>query len=193
MNTRSILIVGVGGQGTLLASRVLGNLFVDLGYDVKISEVHGMAQRGGSVVTHVRYGTKVYSPLIEPGTADILLAFEKMEALRWIHFLKPDGRAIINSQEIEPMSVIMGTYAYPKDLEGRILKACAGTVFFDALSVAQELGNVRVANTALIGVLARLMDVAPEAWEKAIKAVVPPKTVDINLKAFRRGYNLEVS
>ncbi len=185
--------MGVGGQGTLLASRVLGRLFVDLGYDVKISEVHGMAQRGGSVVTHVRYGTKVFSPLVEPGTADILLAFEKMEALRWIHFLKPQGRAIINSQEIEPMSVIMGEYEYPKDLEDRIRRACAGAVFFDALAVAEELGNAKVANMVLIGVLARLLNTAPEAWEKAINAVVPPKTVEINLEAFHRGYNSELS
>lgn len=193
MDTKSILIVGVGGQGTLLTSRVLGNLFVDLGYDVKISEVHGMAQRGGSVVTHVRYGTKVFSPLVEPGTADILLAFEKMEALRWIHFLKPQGRAIINCQEIDPISVIMGTYEYPKDLEERIRKACACAVFFDALAVAEELGNVKVTNMALIGVLARSLDIEPKAWEKAIKAVVPLKTVEINLKAFRIGYNSELS
>ncbi|MFO7153492.1 MAG: indolepyruvate oxidoreductase subunit beta [Caldicoprobacter oshimai] len=193
MDTRSILIVGVGGQGTLLASRILGSLFVDLGYDVKISEVHGMAQRGGSVVTHVRYGTKVFSPLVEPGTADILLAFEKMEALRWIHFLKEQGRAIINSQEIEPMSVIMGAYEYPKDLEDRIRNVCPGAVFFDALAVAKELGNIKVANTVLIGVLAQFLNVEPPMWEKAIKTAVPPKTIEVNLKAFHSGYNSELS
>ncbi|MBM7581518.1 indolepyruvate ferredoxin oxidoreductase beta subunit [Caldicoprobacter guelmensis] len=189
MDTKSILIVGVGGQGTLLASKVLGSLFMDLGYDVKISEVHGMAQRGGSVVTHVRYGTKVFSPLVEPGTADILLAFEKMEALRWIHFLKEEGRAVINLQEIEPMPVIMGTYEYPKDLEGRIREVCPNVIFFDALAVARELGNIKVTNMALIGVLAKVLGIGSEAWEKAIKMVVPPKTAEVNLKAFYAGYN----
>ena len=134
----------------MLASRVLGKSFC-LGYDVKISEVHGMAQRGGSVVTHVKYGDKVYSPLVEPGGADILLAFEKMEAVRWIHFLKDDGMAIVNTQEIDPMPVILGTEQYPGDLDELLNELCSNPVTIDALSIAADLGNVRVVNTVLMG------------------------------------------
>ncbi|NLX70829.1 MAG: indolepyruvate oxidoreductase subunit beta [Clostridiales bacterium] len=189
MSTKSILIAGVGGQGTLLASRILGNLFLDSGYDVKISEVHGMAQRGGSVVTHVKYGEKVFSPLIEPGSADVLLAFEKMEAVRWIHYLQDDGMAIVNTQEIDPMPVILGMQQYPRDLDELLVKLCTNSVTIDALSVAQDLGNIRVVNTILMGALARYLDIETDKWEKAIKSAVPPRTIDINLRAFYSGYN----
>ena len=189
MSAKNILIAGVGGQGTLLASRVLGKLFLSLGYDVKISEVHGMAQRGGSVVTHVKYGDKVYSPLVEPGGADILLAFEKMEAVRWIHFLKDDGMDIVNTQEIDPMPVILGTEQYPGDLDELLNELCSNPVTIDALSIAADLGNVRVVNTVLMGALARHLDIDVTKWEDAIKATVPPKTIDINLRAFYSGYN----
>lgn len=190
MNTKNILVAGVGGQGTLLASRIMGNLFIDLGYDVKISEVHGMAQRGGSVVTHVKYGEKVFSPLVEPGNTDILLAFEKMEALRWIHFLKEGGTAIVNNQAIDPMSVIMGAAHYPEDVEHEIQEACPNAVILDALAVAKDLGNIKVVNTVLIGALARYLTIEPEKWEKAIERNVPPKTIGINIKAFYKGYSI---
>ena len=143
METKNILIVGVGGQGTLLTSRIIGDVAVKKGYDVKMSEVHGMAQRGGSVVTHVRYGDKVYSPLVEEGTCDILLAFEKLEALRWIHYLKEDGIAIVNNQEINPMPVITGAAQYPEDIIERIKVTCKKTYIVDALNIAKELGLLR--------------------------------------------------
>lgn len=185
---KSILIVGVGGQGTLLTSRILGNLALSLGHDVKMSEVHGMAQRGGSVVTHVRYGDKVDSPLVEAGTADVILAFEKMEALRWLHFLKKDGKVIINDQSIDPMPVIMGIAAYPDDCIKSIQKKFPDAVLVDALKIAEKLGNFRVANTVLVGKLAKTLDISKEKWVEAIAATVPPKTIDVNTKAFYEGY-----
>ena len=184
-----ILIVGVGGQGTLLASRVLGNLALSLGYDVKLSEVHGMAQRGGSVVTHVRFGEKVYAPVIDEGSADIILAFEKLEALRWCGRLKKGGRMFVNTQEILPMPVITGAEQYPARIEDRIKKNVPDTVFVDALSLARESGNDRAVNTVLIGVLAKNMDIDKQAFIDAIKATVPEKLLDINLLAFEKGYS----
>ncbi|NLK98383.1 indolepyruvate oxidoreductase subunit beta [Defluviitalea saccharophila] len=190
MKTRNILIVGVGGQGTLLTSRVIGDVAINKGYDVKMSEVHGMAQRGGSVVTHVRYGEKVYSPLVEEGCADILLAFEKLEALRWIHYLKEDGIAIVNDQEINPMPVITGAAEYPGDTLDRIKQACKQTYVVDALKIARELGNIRVLNTVLLGILAKNLGLEKNEWEEAIERVVPPKTIELNKKAFLTGYEL---
>lgn len=190
MKTRNILIVGVGGQGTLLTSRVIGDVAINKGYDVKMSEVHGMAQRGGSVVTHVRYGEKVYSPLVEEGSADILLAFEKLEALRWIHYLKEDGIAIVNDQKINPMPVIMGAAAYPDDTIEKIKEACKQTYVIDALKIARELGNIRVLNTVLLGILAKHLGLEKNEWEEAIERTVPPKTVELNQKAFLTGYEL---
>lgn len=184
MNTKNILIVGVGGQGTLLASRVLGHLAIEQGYDVKLSEVHGMAQRGGSVVTHVKYGEKVHSPLVEFGKADIILAFEKMEALRWMHYLKKDGMMIINRQEIDPMPVITGAAEYPNDLENRAEEFCDNVIFIDALSIAKDLGNIRVANTILLSELSKHLEYSKEEWINAIRSIVPQKTVDINVKAY---------
>ncbi|HZJ82454.1 MAG TPA: indolepyruvate oxidoreductase subunit beta [Clostridia bacterium] len=192
MKNTSILIVGVGGQGTLLTSRVLGNLAVELGYDVKVSEVHGMAQRGGSVVTHVRFGKKVSSPLIEEGNADILLAFEKMEALRWVHFLKEDGMLIVNDQVINPMPVITGAAEYPQDISTRLEDAIAHTFSIDALQIARQMGSIRVSNSVLLGVLAQNMDIERQDWEKILSSTVPPKTIDMNLEAFNIGYNTRV-
>lgn len=189
MDDKNILIVGVGGQGTLLASRILGSLAMEQGYDVKLSEVHGMAQRGGSVVTHVKFGRKVFSPLIEVGTADIILAFEKMEALRWIHYLKQDGTIIVNDQSIDPMPVITGLAQYPDDIWQRLNKWSSNVISIDALSIAKELGNIRVANTVLLGVLAQKLGVPAESWEKIIENTVPSKTIEINKQAFYRGYN----
>ena len=184
---KSILIVGVGGQGTLLTSRVLGRLAMDAGYDVKMSEVHGMAQRGGSVVTHVRYAEKVYSPLIEDGGADVILSFEKLEALRWAHYLKPGGVILVNDQEIDPMPVITGAVEYPGDIWESLENRAARIVPVAGLSTAQSLGNIKVMNTVLLGALSRYLEFTQEAWENAIECTVPPHTAKINNDAFRKG------
>jgi indolepyruvate ferredoxin oxidoreductase beta subunit len=188
METRDVLIVGVGGQGTLLTSRILGNLALSLGYEVKLSEVHGMSQRGGSVVTHVRYGEKVNSPIVEVGKADIILSFEKLEALRWKHFLKEDGILIVNTQEIDPMPVITGASEYPSDILEQLNNEVKNVITLEALNLAKKLGNIRVVNTILLGVLAKSMDINKEQMIKAIKSTVPEKTIDINIKAFEEGY-----
>ncbi|QUI25048.1 indolepyruvate oxidoreductase subunit beta [Vallitalea pronyensis] len=190
MKTKNILVVGVGGQGTLLTSRILGNLAIHSGYDVKLSEVHGMSQRGGSVVTHIRYGKKVYSPLVEVGKADVILAFEKMEALRWRHYLKKDGIIIVNTQEIDPMPVIIGADKYPDDVIEQLQQNENKVIVADALAEARKIGNFRVVNTVLLGLLAKNMDVDVQTWEEAIKQTVPPKTVEVNIKAFQAGYVL---
>jgi len=189
--TTDILIVGVGGQGTLLASRVLGNLAQALGYDVKLSEVHGMAQRGGSVVTHVRFGDKVFSPVIDESGADIILAFEKLEALRWAGRLKKNGRMFINAQEIAPMPVITGAESYPADIEEHIRALVPDAVFVDALKLAEEAGTAKAVNIVLIGVLARHMDIDKNAFLDAIRATIPQRLLDINLSAFEKGYNVK--
>lgn len=186
--TKNILVVGVGGQGTLLTSRILGNLAMKAGYDVKLSEVHGMAQRGGSVVTHIRYGEKVYSPLVEVGQADIILSFEKLEAMRWMHYLKKDGTILVNAQEIDPMPVITGASEYPDNIVEDIQKEVKQVIAVDALGIAKEIGNIKVVNTILIGLLAKNMDIDKEKWIETIKETVPAKTIDINLEAFERGY-----
>lgn len=189
MNNLNIMIVGVGGQGTLLASRVLGNVALKKLYDVKVSEVHGMSQRGGSVVTYVKLGKKVYSPLIEKGEADIILAFEKLEALRWIEYLKEGGKLIINEQQIDPMPVIIGKAKYPEKIIDRIKASYQNTVTLDALSIAKKCGNIKVVNMVLIGVLARSTDIEKEAWIEAMKEVIPQKLIDVNLKAFEAGFD----
>lgn len=189
MGTTNILIVGVGGQGTLLTSRIIGNLAMDLGYDVKLSEVHGMAQRGGSVVTHVRFGDIVYSPLIEIGKADIIIAFEKLEALRYIHYLSDTGVIIVNNQRIDPLPVILGSAEYPSDIIDKIKESSARSIVVDALDMARDLGNDKVLNTILLGILARQLDMPMEKWLNAVEKNVPPKTVDINKNAFLKGYN----
>ncbi|PKM96229.1 MAG: indolepyruvate oxidoreductase subunit beta [Firmicutes bacterium HGW-Firmicutes-1] len=188
MTTNNILVVGVGGQGTLITSRILGNLAMSLGYDVKLSEVHGMAQRGGSVVTHIRYGEKVHSPLVEVGQADIIVSFEKLEALRWKHFLKEDGIMLVNTQEIDPMPVIIGTSTYPEDIIEQLEQECENVIAIDALSRAKELGNIKVANTILLGLLAKNMSIPKDKWIEIIKSTVPQKTIDINIAAFENGY-----
>ncbi len=183
------MIVGVGGQGTLLASRILGNLLVSEGYDVKVSEVHGMSQRGGSVVTYVKYGEKVYSPIIDRGEADIILAFEMLEAYRALPYLKKDGILIANSQETDPMPVITGAAEYPSDIADK-LSSKINIKVIDALSAAESAGNIKAVNVVLIGVLAKSTDIPFEKWIETIKATVPPKFVDVNLKAFETGYNM---
>ena len=187
--TKNIMIVGVGGQGTLLASRILGNVAISEGFDVKVSEVHGMSQRGGSVVTYVKYGEKVYSPIIDRGDADIILAFELLEAYRSLPYLKKGGKIIVNAQEIDPMPVITGAMEYPANIAEK-LQNMASTTVVDALSAAKEAGNIKAVNVVLIGVLAKTMDIPYEKWVETIKTTVPPKFLDINLKAFELGYNL---
>ena len=187
--TKNIMIVGVGGQGTLLASRILGNTVINEGYDVKVSEVHGMSQRGGSVVTYVKYGEKVYSPIIDKGEADIILAFEELEAYRALPFLKKGGKIIINSQKINPMPVITGAAQYPENITDKI-SGKVDAVVCDAVSLAKEAGNIKSVNVVLIGIMAKSTDIEYEKWIKTIRETVPEKFVDINIKAFDRGYNL---
>ena len=188
MKNMNILIVGVGGQGTLLASRVLGNLAVAAGQEVKVSEVHGMAQRGGSVVTHVRFAESVAAPLVEPGEADIIVAFELLEALRWADYLKKGGLLLVGQQKISPMPVVMGTAKYPEDLIEQ-LEAKARVIKMDALAMAEQAGEARAVNLVLLGALCREMGSDKAAWEKAIAACVKEKLLAVNLKAFELGYN----
>ncbi len=187
-NTTNIMIVGVGGQGTLLASRILGNVLLEKGYDVKVSEVHGMSQRGGSVVTYVKYGKKVYSPIIDKGEADMILAFELLEAYRALPWLKTGGKLIVNDQKINPMPVITGAMSYPDDIAGK-LSSSVNTTVLDALSLATEAGNTKAVNVVLIGVMAKNTDIPYDQWVDTIRTTVPPKFLDINLKAFDLGYN----
>jgi len=189
METKNIMIVGVGGQGTLLASRILGGITRKAGFDVKISEVHGMAQRGGSVVTYVRYGDNVAEPIVEEGCADVLIAFERLEALRYAHFLKKNGVMIVNDQRMDPMPVAVGMAEYPGNIIEN-LKETYNVVSVDAQDVALRIGNARVFNTVILGVTAKQMDFAKEEWIKVIEETVPPKTVEINKKAFEAGYML---
>lgn len=190
METVNIMIVGVGGQGTLLTSRVLGGVIEESGFDVKLSEVHGMAQRGGSVVTFVRFGDKVYEPIVEEGRADILIAFERLEALRYAHFLKKDGIMIINDQRIDPMPVVTQQETYPDDIFDKLNELDIKIISLDAMKEALDLGNARVFNIIVLGVLSNHMDIDVDLWRQVIRDTVPEKTIDINLKAFERGRDL---
>ncbi len=187
--TTNIMIVGVGGQGTLLASRVLGNAVISQGHDVKISEVHGMSQRGGSVVTYVKYGEKVYSPIIDRGEADIILAFELLEAYRALPYLKKGGKMIVNNQQIDPMPVITGAAKYPENIVEKLSEVADVTVA-DALSLAKQAGNIKAVNIVLIGVMAKKSDIPYECWIETIKNTVPEKFLEVNLKAFDLGYSI---
>ena len=190
MDTKNIMIVGVGGPGTLLASKMLGYVLLQQGYDVKVSEVHGMSQRGGSVVTYVRYGKKVYSPVIDKGEADVIISFEKLEAARWLEFLKKDGTIITNTQEVEPMPVITGAAAYPENLIEKMQAAGAKVDAKDFLSIAQEAGSAKAVNIALMGRLSTYFpEISDEQWQDAIEKIVPPKFLDLNRKAFEAGRN----
>ena len=187
MMTNNIMIVGVGGQGSLLASKMLGRLLLSQGYDVKVSEVHGMSQRGGSVVTYVRYGDKVYSPVIDKGEADFIISFEKLEAARWISYLKKDGKIILSTQEIDPMPVIIGAAQYPEKLVEKMQEAGADVDAIDALSLAMEAGSPKAVNLVLMGRLSKYFDAPVEAWMKALEECVPPKFLEMNKKAFALG------
>jgi indolepyruvate ferredoxin oxidoreductase, beta subunit len=189
MDSLNILIVGVGGQGTLLTSKILGNLALKNSYDVKVSEVHGMSQRGGSVVTYVKMGEKVYSPVIEKGEADLILSFEKLEALRWIDYVKKDGIVILNSQQINPMPVITGKEVYPEGIIANIRKNVETFCEIDALELAMEAGNIKTVNTVLLGVVAKSLEFPKDLWIESLEEVVPKKFLDVNLRAFELGYS----
>lgn len=181
-----ILIVGVGGQGTLLASRVLGKYAGEVGFDVKLSEVHGMAQRGGSVITFVRMGKKVYSPIIDEGYADIILAFEQLEGLRYAHYLKPEGKILYSTQKILPMSVVTGAATYPDDVQNRLTNAKG----IDALALAVAAGNSKAANSVMLGFLTKECRLDPEIMKKSLLDCVPAKFAELNEKAFLYGYEV---
>ena len=188
MKTTSIMIVGVGGQGTLLASKLLGNVLLKQGYDVKLSEVHGMSQRGGSVVTYVKYGDAVYSPIVDQGEADYILSFEILESARWISYLREGGKLITNTQKTWPMPVITGTMEYPEGIVEKLSQK-ADVLAVDALALAAQAGSAKAVNVVLIGVLSKLMDVPEETWLQAIDETVPPKFLELNKKAFALGRN----
>lgn len=186
--TRNIMIVGVGGQGSLLASKMLGHLLLTQGYDVKVSEVHGMSQRGGSVVTYVRFGEKVYSPIIDKGEADVIISFELLEAARYMPYLKKGGKIVVSDQQIDPMPVITGAMEYPEDLVAKMKAAGADVDDMDALSLALEAGSAKAVNIVLMGRVSRYFDDIPEAaWLEALEACVPAKFLEMNKKAFALG------
>jgi indolepyruvate ferredoxin oxidoreductase beta subunit len=187
--TKNVLIVGVGGQGSLLASKLLGHILLEEGYDVKASEVHGMSQRGGSVVTYVRFGDKVYSPIVDKGEADFIVSFEKLEAARYIEYLKPDGRIVTNIQEMDPMPVITGVAKYPENLVEKIKDLGIQIDALDCLALAKEAGSVKAVNIVLMGRLSRYFDIPVEKWKQAVRDCVPAKFVELNLKAFDLGRN----
>lgn len=185
--TKNIMIVGVGGQGSLLASKLLGHLLLTEGYDVKVSEVHGMSQRGGSVVTYVRFGDRVYSPVIDKGQADFIVSFEKLEAARYMEYLKKGGRIVVNTQEIDPMPVVTGAAAYPERLIEKMTAAGAEVDAMDCLTLAEEAGSAKAVNIVLMGRLSRYFDIPAQRWQQAIRECVPPRFVELNLKAFELG------
>ena len=187
MKELNIMVVGVGGQGTLLTSRIIGKTALAEGFDVKLSEVHGMAQRGGSVVTFVRFGDKVYEPVCEEGTVDVLISFERLEAQRYAHFLKPDGVMIVNDTRIDPMTVVIGAAKYPEGIIEKLSERY--TVYtVDGASVAKSLGNSKVLNTVVLGLAAKHIGFAEDSWLEVLRATVPPKTIEINTAAFKAGY-----
>ena len=189
MKTTNVMIVGVGGQGSLLASKLLGRLLLDQGYDVKVSEVHGMSQRGGSVVTYVRFGDKVYSPVIDKGEADYILSFELLEAARWLEYLKPGGQVVVSTQQIDPMPVISGAAAYPEQLVEKMTAAGARVDAMDALTLAEQVGSSKAVNIVLMGRLSHYFDLPEQAWQQALEACVPPKFLELNRRAFQLGKN----
>ncbi len=187
METKNIMIVGVGGQGSLLASKLLGYLLLGQGYDVKVSEVHGMSQRGGSVVTYVRCGDSVASPVIDEGEADYIVSFELLEAARWLPYLKKGGQIVTNIQQIDPMPVVTGAAEYPEGLVEKMKASGANVDAMDCVALAEQAGTVRAVNLVLLGRLSHYFDFADDVWQKAIEACVPAKFLEINRKAFELG------
>lgn len=186
-DTKSILLVGVGGQGTILASKILTEGLVRKGYDVKMSEIHGMSQRGGSVTTHVRYGTKVASPVVPMGEADVLVAFEKVEAVRWLAYLKKSGTLVVNNFEIYSLPVLIGAAKYPDEVIEKLKAEVANIKEFNAGKIAEELGNIKAQNVVLLGALVKAMNLEDLDWESVIRDTVPPKLLNLNIEAFKAG------
>lgn len=189
MKTTNVMIVGVGGQGSLLASKLLGRLLIDEGYDVKVSEVHGMSQRGGSVVTYVRFGEKVYSPIITEGEADFIISFEKLEAARYAKYLNKSGTIVVNTQQIDPMPVIIGAAQYPVDVLDELTAKGLNVEALDALTLAEQAGSSKAVNIVLMGKVAKQFGISYDKWIAAIENTVAPKFVEMNKKAFDLGYN----
>jgi len=186
-DTKSILLVGVGGQGTILASKILSEGLVRKGYDVKMSEIHGMSQRGGSVTTHVRFGTKVASPVVPEGEADVLVAFEKVEAVRWLKYLKKGGRLVVNDFEIYSLPVLTGAAKYPDEVVEKLKKEVPDLKIFNAGEIAEGLGNIKAQNVVLLGALVKAMGLEDINWESVLNELVPAKLLDLNIKAFKAG------
>ncbi len=189
-DTKSIMIVGVGGQGSLLASRLLGNVLLSQGYDVKVSEVHGMSQRGGSVVTYIKYGDEVFSPVIEKGEADVIISLEQLEAARWVSYLKKGGKLITSTQKLDPMPVITGMAEYPQEIVDKIKALDIEVTAVPALKLAEEAGNSKASNVVLMGVASTKMEFDDKIWQDAIVECVPPKFLELNKKAFELGKNV---
>ena len=187
METRSIMIVGVGGQGSLLASRIIGNVLLSQNYDVKVSEVHGMSQRGGSVVTYVKYGDDVASPVVEKGEADIIISFEQLEAARYVQYLKKGGHIVTSTQQIDPMPVITGAAEYPEDIIPKLEAKGIDVIAVDALTLAEQAGTAKASNVVLMGVVSTKMQFDEDVWQKALEQCVPPKFLELNKKAFALG------
>ncbi len=187
--TKNILLVGVGGQGTILTSKIISNGFINAGYEVKMAEIHGMSQRGGSVTTQIRYGEKVYSPVIEKGTADLIVAFEKSEALRWLEYLREDGILIVNDYTIEPFTVSLGISEYPEDVIDEYKKKIKNLHIFNAFDVAEKIGNSKAMNIVLLGSLVKALSIDDIDWKEMIAQTVPKKFVELNQEAFKAGYN----
>jgi indolepyruvate ferredoxin oxidoreductase beta subunit len=185
----NVMIVGVGGQGTLLASRILGNVVIEMGYDVKVSEVHGMSQRGGSVVTYVKYGDAVYSPVVEKGEADVIISFELLEAARWAVCLKKGGKIVTSTQTLDPMPVITGAMKYPEDVIGKMKAAGINVDALDCLKLAEEAGSSKAVNVVLLGRLSHHFDIDEAAWMASLEAIVPSRFLEMNKKAFELGKN----
>lgn len=183
----NILLVGVGGQGTILASKILTHVALAQGFEVKMSEIHGMAQRGGSVVTQVRMGDNVFSPVIEAGEADVIVAFEQLEAYRWAHFLKKDGVMIVNTQKIAPLTVLIGASSYPENILGDLQGRVGRLIELDGLKLATEAGNAKATNVVLMGVLSKYMDFPEDSWQNALVERIPAKLLELNKKAFALG------
>lgn len=189
METKNIIIVGVGGQGSLLASKILGHLLLAQGYDVKVSEVHGMSQRGGSVITYVRFGDKVYSPVVDKGEADFIVSFEILETARWISYLKDGGQVVTNTQQIDPMPVITGAAKYPENLVDKLKSKNIKVDAMNCLHLARQAGSVKAVNIVLLGRLSHYFDIQEDAWQKSLEANVPAKFLELNKKAFDLGKN----
>ncbi|MBQ1433824.1 MAG: indolepyruvate oxidoreductase subunit beta [Ruminococcus sp.] len=187
METKSIMIVGVGGQGSLLASRIIGNVLLNQGFDVKVSEVHGMSQRGGSVVTYVKYGDKVYSPVVEKGEADIIISFEQLEAARYVQYLKKGGHIVTSTQQIDPMPVITGAAVYPENIIDKLNGLGIDVTAADALTLAEQAGTAKASNVVLMGVVSKKMDFDEAVWQQALEQCVPAKFLELNKKAFALG------